>query len=159
MSDNTSELAKELYQIKKLTLLGFLQAKAAVDDSETQINQLTDHFTQLFDIEQKLSENLILDSDNTLLMERLRYLIGSIVVEFQFFDRLKQKIEQSVEPLRQWSEDGIIVDPDSPDFVNRYSTKEERNLYHALQTQGSIEKALSYVALMEVDDDDDIEMF
>ncbi len=155
--NNSTEASIE--KIGGITQLSCLQIKAAIDSGESQFNRLSGHFTELVRVEQQISEKLKDGHSVSALMAELRALINVTTVEFQFFDRFKQKLEHAIEPLQNWSVNGIIVDLNDPEFIQNYSTQEEIDLYNALMKSGSIELALNQRPTMKTAEEGDVELF
>lgn len=149
-------------KIRKLLQLCFLQANIAINTNEKDVDNLVNHFTRLVDIEQVLRKKMEEGVDCNDDMQELRMLISSIITDFQFFDRLKQQITSAVDPIKTWTENGDLPDPFQPDFVQRYTTQEEKDIYHLAIAEDSIEIVEQQVAMLQndkVEHDDDALLF
>jgi len=164
VTEKLTSSEQQLLHLKKITQIGFIQAEHTVEESEVQINHLTQYFTELVELELKLSQSLSQQDGHVEIINRLSQVTQSIIMEFQFFDCLKQKITHAVYPLKHWSEENIVLDPYSEKFVNLYSTEEERSLYQAIISQPTTAAALTQIALNKIQQDeaeneDDFELF
>ncbi|HFB65622.1 MAG TPA: hypothetical protein ENJ60_08800 [Aeromonadales bacterium] len=134
---------EQLAILKKLSQLNCLQTKAAILDSELHMDRLSQAFTDLISLEEAITQNL--DNQHMLadLTQSLRKVISQTTIELQFFDRLKQKLEHACKPMSQWANQGKLLDPESEEFSNQYSTPEELTLYEEFIKCGDVEKALA----------------
>lgn len=141
MTNSTYNSASNLDKIRKLLQLCFLQAKLAVDTNEKDVDNLVAHFTRLVDLEQELHTKISNGQDCSDQMQELRQLISACITDFQFFDRLKQQVNNAVRPIRTWTENGELPDPFSEDFVHSYTTQEEKDIYSIVIQEDSLETA------------------
>ena len=139
--ENNIDPHSNINKVRKLLQLCFLQSKLAVDSSEDQVNLLSTHFMGLVELEQALCEKISAKQDINQEMAELSQLISSIIIEFQFFDRLKQQITHAVSPLQNWTEKGVLANPYDAKFIQQYSTKEERDIYNLVMKSNLIEDA------------------
>lgn len=162
MSNNFKKSSRNIEKVRKLLQLCFLQANLAVNNNEKDVDNLIGHFTRLVEVEQELREKVTRGVDCIDNMQELRQLISFIITDFQFFDRLKQQITNAVDPIKTWTENGDLPDPFSPDFVNRYTTQEEKEIYSIAIEEDSIEvaeKQIEHLQNTKVEHDDDALLF
>lgn len=148
---------ENLETIKKLTQLSALQQQAAILESEANMNRLAQAFTSLIEIEKSITENINNHEMLVALTQQLKSLIVNTTMELQFFDRLKQKLQHANEPLTAWTEHGLIPNPHGEEFIQNYSTEEERFLYKNFIANGDVHQTLiafqSFNNTEQVDDE------
>jgi len=150
---------RKLDIIKKLVQLSSLQKQAAIVESEVHMNRLTSTITQLIDIEKNITDNLSNQELLVALTNQLKSLVINTTIELQFYDRLKQKLQHADSPLTEWTELGKIKNPNDEEFINDYSTEEERYLYQQFMESGDIEKTLQSIESFQANKSLDDELF
>ncbi len=150
---------QQLAILKKLSQLNFLQTKAAILDSESHMDRLSRAFTDLITLEEAITGNLDNQPKLADLTQSLRKVISQTTMELQFFDRLKQKLEHACNPLLQWANQGILLDPEAEEFSNQYSTLEELMLYKEFIQCGDPQTALANFQARQIEIRDEPELF
>ena len=151
--------------------LGVAQLHSAIRDGDASVQSLSGAFTEMLEAaeaigrvagEQGITEDSPLRQHDRAILEQAQ----KIIVAFQFYDRLAQRVDHVAQALEALAE--LTGNPEqaaSPEawselqerIYSMYSTSEERDLFHALSAGAPI------AGLPEVErdraDDGDVELF
>jgi hypothetical protein len=166
-------------QITLLTRLAAAQIQVSVTEADREVNALTEAFTDIVeqdralrDLVKELPENTELQGIKKSISEQTTALgsnVQNAIVAFQFFDRMCQRLEHSIQCLKELS-DLELADVDSKisaissireNIYQSYSMEEERILFDAVLKRENFEDAIKVYrdSREQAEDEDDIEFF
>ena len=167
--------------IAELTRLAAAQIQVCMSEVDVEVNQLTDSFTDIVNQDRRLRELIeslpeneeVLPIKQSISMQStaLGSNVRNSIIAFQFFDRMCQRLEHSIECLKELSNieetnfEAHIgeIDRLKDAIYKSYTMEEERSLYDELLSKHDFDQAINdYLqkrAVVAEDDDDDIEFF
>jgi hypothetical protein len=158
----------------KLLNLSAAQVDDMLHESEDAVNTLTDSFTQIVDSMHMINDYLLsLDATETREQALTRCSetnskFQSVIIAFQFYDRLKQCLEHVTSNLAGLSK--LVENPDrlydpkewqqfQDQIRARYTMESEKTLFDAILQGMSIDEAIAAKRAHKADKSDDIELF
>lgn len=168
--------------IAELTRLAAAQIQVCMSEADESVNQLTDSFTDIVNQDRRLRELIdsLPEDDEVLPIKQsissqssaLGSNVRNSIIAFQFFDRMCQRLEHSIECLKELSsiEESNFsahlgeIDRLKQSIYKSYTMEEERALYDELLSKSDFDQAIQdylnkRAAKLAEDDDDDIEFF
>ena len=179
--DNHS-YSKFQQNIAELTRLAAAQIQVGISEADESVNQLTDSFTDIVNQDRMLrelvetlpedSEVLPIKQSITSQSSALGANVRNSIIAFQFFDRMCQRLEHSIDCLKELSAIEESNFQQHIDEIERlkskiyksYTMEEERALYDEILTKSDFDQAINAYLVKrnnkaDEDDDDDIELF
>lgn len=167
--------------ISELTRLTAAQIHVCMLDAHDSVNQLTDSFTDILNQDSRLrqlikslpEDDKVLPVKNAITIQssELARNVRNSVIAFQFFDRMCQRLEHSIDCLKGLSAieetnfDGHLgeIDRLKESIYKSYTMEQERTLYDELLSKSDFDQAIEQYlckrAATVAEDEDDIEFF
>lgn len=167
----------QIRETVRMLNLAVAQIAMAMQEGDDSVESLGRSFTEMVgQVEEIANEATVLDPASSVpagrILERCAQVQSNIqqsIVAFQFYDRLSQRIDHVQHALEQLGElvgdTSRLYNPSEWQALqgairNRYSMREEQEMFDALLSGASVEEALEQVRQRLNDGDiDDIELF
>ncbi len=166
-------------QIAELTRLAAAQIQVSMADADQSVNQLTDSFTEIVnqdralrDLVQSLPEDPEIAPIKHAIASQSNAIGSNVrnsIIAFQFFDRLCQRLDHSIQCLRELStieETNFLqhmgeIERLKTVIYQSYTMEDERLLYDQILADNDFDQAVkTYLETKNSQsDDDDIELF
>ena len=172
--DSQRDARLHLLETVRLLHLAVAQIEASILESEKSFNRLAEKFTGIINTAQEAPD---LADQVELLASKLQALQGDVhtaVMDFQFFDRLAQRLSHVKESLEELGDtlpdDGRVELPQTwttlqENLKNRYTMACEREMFNMMQQGATVDEALAYfrehylIERAQQDEDGEIDLF
>lgn len=178
-SANSEDTSTQLQEIMRSLYLISAQMKVALADSDVSVSALTDAFSRMLGYEGEIAsavKQLADAKDDTEIHQNIQknaslltLHIQKAVIAFQFYDRLSQRLNHTIETadalgeLIAQQQDGHNDDAWQvfhEQIQSLYSMLEEKQLFDEIMQEGDFRQALSrFNKARQIEIEDDIEFF